>query len=193
MWGITVIKVVVLLGLVCVGGIGAIAAATSKSAPVPTPSVVYPTVAGAKADRLSLVSMQDIQPTVGKVALAYSPPSEPQSPAQPRPKEVAKTKAPEFIPRHWHDPNDPRAAAKELKSEPSRDTSRSGSPTKVAESRDCRTDGFGSLWFRLFNEQTQPAADVRSLTLIVGVLDRCRASMPSALKTPSLRFISVEI
>ncbi|WP_143273877.1 hypothetical protein [Bradyrhizobium canariense] len=142
------IKVVV-LGLICVGGVGAIAAATSKPAPVPTPPVVYPAVAGNKADRLSLVSMQDIQPTVKQVALAYTPPSDPPAPTQSPPKEAAKVKAPEFIPRHWHDPNDTRASAKKMKTEPPRSTSLKGTSTKVAERQDCRTDGLGSLMRKL--------------------------------------------
>lgn len=153
--GIAVIKVVV-LGLICVGGVGAIAAATSKSPPVPMTSITYPAVAGNKADRLSLVSMQDIQPRVEQVALAYTTPSEPPVPPQPKPREVAKTKAPEFIARHWHDPNNTRASAKKLKPEPSRSTSRSDSSAKVAASQDCRTDGIGSLMRRL---NLQPACD----------------------------------
>ncbi|MET4220228.1 hypothetical protein ABIB00_005456 [Bradyrhizobium sp. LB14.3] len=142
------IRIIVLV-LICVGGVGAIAAATSKSAPVPAPSVVYPAVVGNKADRLSLASIQDIQPTVKQVALGYTPPSEPQLPAQPPPKEVAKANAPEFLPRHWHDLNDKSASVKRLKSEPSRKTSGNGTSTKVAESQDCRTDGLGSLMRKL--------------------------------------------
>ncbi|MGY4366835.1 hypothetical protein ACVW1A_002900 [Bradyrhizobium sp. LB1.3] len=137
-----------ILGLVCVGGVGVIAA-TSKSAPVPTPSVVYPAVAGNKADRLSLVNMQDIQPAVEQVALAYTTPSEPPASAQPQPKEVAKPKAPEFIPRHWHDPTDTRASVKKLKSELSRNTSRNSTTAKVAESQDCRAGSVGSLLRKL--------------------------------------------
>jgi hypothetical protein len=150
-WGIAVIKVIV-LGLVCVGGAGAIAAATSKSASVPTPSFVYPTAAGTKADRLSLVSIQDVQPTVEKVALESMPPSEP--PAPPQPKELAKASAPGFIPRHWHDPNDTRASAKKPRSEPSRSTSRNGSATTLAETQGCRADGVSSMLRKL---NLQPA------------------------------------
>ena len=144
------IKVVV-LGLVCVGGIGAIAAAASKSAPALTPSIAYPIVAGNKADRLSLVSMQDVQPTVEKVALAFTTPSElPTSPPpQPQPKEVAKAKAPQFIARHWHDPNDTRASARNPKSEPSRSTARNGSATKLADAQECRVDGLSSMLRKL--------------------------------------------
>lgn len=150
MRGIAVIKVVV-LGLVCVAGVGAIAAATSKSAPVPVSSVVYPTVAGTKSDRLSLASIQDIQPTVDQVALVDTTPTKPQSSVPPpsTPKELAKTKAPDFIPRHWHDPNDTQASAKKLKPGPSRDASRKGTSTNVAESQDCRKDGLGSLMSKL--------------------------------------------
>jgi type IV secretory pathway VirB10-like protein len=154
--GIAVIKVVV-LGLVCVGGIGAIAAAASKSAPAPTPSIAYPVVAGNKADRLSLVSMQDVQPTVEKVAFAFTTPSElPTSPPpQPQPKEVAKAKAPQFIARHWHDPNDTRASARNPKSEPSRSTSRNGlSGTKLADAQECRVDGLSAMLRKL---NLQPA------------------------------------
>lgn len=146
MWGIAVIKVVV-LGLVCVAGVGAIAAATSKPASVPIPSVVYPAVAGNKSDRLSLVSIQDIQPTVDQTSLVDKAP--PPAPSQPPKKEVAKAKAPEFIPRHWHDPNDTRASMKKLRPALARDPSRNGTSIKVAESPDCRTDGLGPLMRKL--------------------------------------------
>lgn len=142
------IKVIV-LGLVCVGAIGAIAAAASNSAPAPTPSIAYPAVAGNKADRLSLVSTQDVQPTVEKVTLAFTPPSEPPTPPQPQPKEVAKAKAPQFIARHWHDPNDIRVSARNPKSEPSRSTSRNGSATKLADAQECRVDGLSSMLRKL--------------------------------------------
>lgn len=155
MWGIAVIRIIV-LGLICVGGVGAIAAATSKSAPVSAPSVVYPAVVGNKGDRLSLVSMQDIQPTVGQVALAHAPPSEPLAPAQPQPKEAAKAKPSEFVPRHWHDPNDTRVSARKPKAERSKSTSRNGSATKLADAQSCRTDGLGSLIRKL---SSQPACD----------------------------------
>lgn len=145
---IAVIKVIG-LGLICVAGVGAIAAATSQPAAVPIPSVVYPAVAGNKSDRLSLVSIQDIQPTVDQVALVNTPPSTPPAPTQRPQKEVAKAKAPDFIPRHWHDPADTRASVKKLKPEPPRDASRKGTSTKVAASQDCRTDGLGPLMRKL--------------------------------------------
>lgn len=142
------IKVIV-LGFVCVAGVGAIAATTSKPASVPIPSVVYPAVAGNKSDRLSLVSIQDIQPTVDQVALVNTPPSMPPAPTQPPQKDVAKATAPDFIPRHWHDPADTRASMKKVKPEPPRDTSRKATSTKVAVSQDCRTDGLGPLMRKL--------------------------------------------
>lgn len=145
---------IVALGLICIGGVGAIAATAITSSPVSTPPVIYPTVAGNKADRLSRVSMLDIQPTAEKLALAYTAPPEPPTPAQPQPKEIAKTKALEFIPRHWHDPNGTRVSARKPKAEPSKSNSRSGSSTKLAESQDCRTDGLGALIRKL---NLQPA------------------------------------
>lgn len=142
------IKVVV-LGLVCVGGVGAIAAATSKSARVPVTSITYPAVAGTKADRLSLVSIQDVQPTVEKVALASMPPSVPPASPQVQPKEVAKASAPGFIPRHWHDPDDTRVSATKPKPQLSKSTSKNGSATKLAEVQDCRADGVSSMLRKL--------------------------------------------
>ncbi|WP_177243465.1 hypothetical protein [Bradyrhizobium sp. Gha] len=139
---------IVMLGL-CVGGVGAIAAATFKSAPMPMPPVTYPVVAGNKADRLSLVSVQDIQPTVEKGDLTLASPPEPPIPAQSQLKKSAKAEAPEFIPRHWHDPNDTASAIKP-KPERSRSASHKDlSTTKVAETQDCRTDGIGSLMRKL--------------------------------------------
>lgn len=147
------IKVVV-LGLVCVVGVGAIAAATSNPAAVPIPSVVYPVVAGNKSDRLSLVSIQNIQPTVDQVTLVDTPPSR-QPTANPPPQtEAAKAKPPAFIPRHWHDPNDTQANAKKLKPELSRNTSRDASTIKLADAQGCRADGVSSLLRKL---SLQPA------------------------------------
>lgn len=140
---------IVALGLICAAGVGAIAAATSKPASVPISSVVYPAVAGNKSDRLSLVSLQDIQPTVDQVAVDTAP-AKPAAPTQPPQKEVAKAKAPDFIPRHWHDPHDTRASAIKLKPERSRSTSRNRpAGTKVAEVQDCRADGLSSLMRKL--------------------------------------------
>jgi len=153
-WGIAVIRAVV-LGLICVAGVGAIAAATSKPAAVPIPPITYPVVAGSKADRLSLVSAQDVQPTVGNAELAFVPPPEPSVPVQPQPKQLPKAKTPDFIPRHWHDPHDTRASAIKSKPERSRSTPRNDlSTTKVAETQGCRMDGLGSLMRKL---SLQPA------------------------------------
>ena len=145
MWGITEIKVVV-LGLVCVGGVGAIAAATSKPAAVTTLPVTYPVVAGNKSDRLLLASALDVQPTVGKAELAFLPPLEPAVPVQPQPKDPRLQTS--FL--ATDDPHDTRASAIKLKPERSRSTPRDDlSTTKVAETQDCRTDGLGSLMRKL--------------------------------------------
>jgi len=65
----------VALGVVCLAGLGAIAAAAKKSPP-PPPGVVMPVVAGNKADRLPLVIKQDTPTEAEKVDVVYVPPSE---------------------------------------------------------------------------------------------------------------------
>jgi hypothetical protein len=127
---------------------GALAAAGFKSAPVLT-SITFPAVAGNKADRLSLVSTQVIQKTVEKVVLASMPPSEPPTPPQPQPKEVDKASAPDFISRHWHDPNDTCVSARKAKAESKKSTSRNASATKLADAQECRVDGVSSMLRKL--------------------------------------------
>ena len=102
----------VALGVVCLAGLGAIAAAAKKSPP-PLPEVVMPVVAGNKADRLPLIINQDTPIEAEKVDVVFVPPSE-QSQAgvpAPAPKEVASPQHRVIIPRHWHDPHDPKAKA----------------------------------------------------------------------------------
>src|ERR1700694_274764 len=79
----------VALGVVCLAGLGAIAATAKKSPP--PPEVVMPVVAGNKADRLPLKINQDTSTKAQKVDAVYVPPSV-QSQAglpPPAPKEVA--------------------------------------------------------------------------------------------------------
>jgi hypothetical protein len=65
----------VALGVVCLAGLGAIAAAAKKSAPLPAPEVVMPVVAGNKADRLPLVVNQDMPTSSKRVDVVYVQPS----------------------------------------------------------------------------------------------------------------------
>lgn len=61
----------VALGVVCLAGLGAIAAAAKKP-PLPQPAeIVFPKVAGIKADRLPLVIRRDTLTDAEKVDVAY--------------------------------------------------------------------------------------------------------------------------
>jgi len=145
---------VILLFLIFVGGIGAIAAA-SRSAPEPTSPLIYPVVTGNKADRMSLVSLQDLQPTLEKIDLTSAPASEPSIAARPQPKVPPNIKAPEFIPRHWHDPNDTRANAKNpMWKRPSRTSRNNPATTTIAQTQECRSDGLSSLMRKLSLQPT---------------------------------------
>src|SRR5258708_579946 len=62
----------VALGVVCLAGLGVIAAAAKKSAPAPAPEVVMPVVAGNKADRLPLVINQDTPTAAERVDVVYA-------------------------------------------------------------------------------------------------------------------------
>jgi hypothetical protein len=63
----------VALGVVCLAGLGAIAAAAKKSPPLP-PEVVMPLVVRNKADRLPLKKMNQDTPTEAKkVDVVYVP------------------------------------------------------------------------------------------------------------------------
>ena len=74
----------VALGVVCLAGLGAIAAAAKKSTS-PPPEIIRPVVAGNKADRLSTQVNRDTTPLPAeKVEAAYVQPSE-QDQANPPP------------------------------------------------------------------------------------------------------------
>ena len=137
------------LGLACLAGIGAIAVAAKKPASAPAHELVFPTVAGNKSDRLQVSSNRD---TPGEVELAYTPPAETPPVAGPQASEAAKPQAPDFVPRHWHDPHDLKAKAAKPKASNANEA-RKGSPTgtsnKVADARDCRTDGLDPLLRKL--------------------------------------------
>jgi hypothetical protein len=60
--------------VICLAGLGAIAAAAKKSPP-PPPEVVMPVVAGNKADRLPLIVNPDTPTDAEKVDIVYVPPS----------------------------------------------------------------------------------------------------------------------
>ena len=144
----------VALGVVCLAGLGAIAAAAKRSPPLP-PEVVMPVVAGNKADRLPLIINQDTPTDAEKVDVVHVPPSG-QSQAglpPPAPKEVASPPHREITPRHWHDPHDLKArAAKQRSSSAKQAKKRSADqpPKQVSGVKECRrSDGLQPLLVKL--------------------------------------------
>jgi hypothetical protein len=153
----------VALGVVCLAGLCAIAAATKKSPPLP-PEVVMPVVAGNKADRLPLIINQDTPTDAENVDVVYVPPSE-QSQAglpPPAPYEVAGPPHREITPRHWHDPHDLKArAAKQKASSVKQSTKASAdSPPKTGQ----RSEAVSSRRLRPALKEAELSAAVRFMT-----------------------------
>ena len=143
----------VALGVVCLAGLGAIAAAAKRSPP-PPPEVVMPVVAGNKADRLTLKINQNTPTEAEKVDVVYVPPSE-QSQAglpPPAPKEIAGLPDRVIAPRHWHDPHDLKARAAKQKASSVRQSKKASAdspPKQVNEVKQCRSDGLDPLLRKL--------------------------------------------
>jgi hypothetical protein len=144
----------VALGVLCLAGLGAIAAAAKKSAPPPAPEVVMPVVAGNKADRLPLVINQDPPTAAEKVDVVYVQPSE-QGRADlppPAPKQAVIPPRRGIIPRHWHDPHDlkPKATSNRANiTKPSKKDAADQPPKQASEVKRCRSDGLDPLLRRL--------------------------------------------
>lgn len=106
----------VALGVVCLAGLGAIAAAAKKTS-LPRPAeIVFPIATGNKADRVPINSNPETTTEVEKVNVVYIPPAEEHQviPPEPMPrasKEEKRASAPVFVPRHWHDPHAMKAKA----------------------------------------------------------------------------------
>jgi hypothetical protein len=143
----------VALGVVCLAGLGAIAAAAKKSPPLP-PEVVMPVVAGNKADRLPLIINQDTPTDAEKVDVVYVPPSQ-QSQAglpPPAPNEVASPPHREITPRRWHDPHDLKSRAAKQKASSVKQSAKASAdspPKQVSEVKQCRSDGLDPLLRKL--------------------------------------------
>lgn len=97
---------IVVLGVACLVGLGAIAAATKKSGPPPAADVVMPIVAGNKADRLPFTIKMDMPAAGERADVAYVQPGEEEQADLPpsAPKQVALPPRRAFTHRHWHDP-----------------------------------------------------------------------------------------
>ena len=138
----------VALGVVCLAGLGAIAAAAKKPS-LPQPAeIVFPKVAGSKTDRLPLITRLDTPTDPERVDVAYIPPVEASSePAAPQ--KAAIKPLPRIVSRHWHDPHDRKffEAAKQRasKSKPTADRV----PKRVTAVKECRSDGLDPLLRKL--------------------------------------------
>ena len=142
----------VALGVACLAGLGAIAAAAIKSPP-PPPEVVMPVVAGNKADRLPLIINRDTLTDAEKVDVVYVPPSEQGQAGLPPPASQERASPPHHViaPRHWH-PHDLKAkAAKQRSSSTKQAKKRSADqpPKQVSEVKQCRSDGLDPLLRKL--------------------------------------------
>ena len=142
----------VALGVACLAGLGAIAAAAIKSPP--PPEVVMPVVAGNKADRLPLIINQYKLADVEKVDVVYVPPSEQGQAGLPLPASQERASPPHHViaPRHWHDPHDVKdKAAKQGTSSTKQAKKRPADqpPERVSEVKQCRSDGLDPLLRKL--------------------------------------------
>ena len=145
----------VALRVVCLAGLCAIAAAAKKS-PVPQPAeVVFPVVAGNKADRLQLTIGWDTQADAEKVDIVYVPPveQEPDISNQSAPQKAASAPPPRLVSRHWHDPRDLKFfEARKQKASSSklpRKNSDDRAPKQVSDVKKCRLDGLDLLLRKL--------------------------------------------
>jgi hypothetical protein len=66
----------VAFGIVCLAGLGAIAAAAKKSPPPRPAEIGFPVTAGNKADRLPISSNRETTTQVEKLNVVYIPPTE---------------------------------------------------------------------------------------------------------------------
>ena len=143
----------VALGVVCLAGLGAIAAAAKKSGPAPAPEVIMPVVAGNKADRLPLAINQDTRIAAEGLDVAYVQPSEHGQAglSPPAPKEAA-VRPHRITPRHWHDPHDLKAKAANKRANSTKQSRKGGNdkpPRQVSDVKECRSDGFDPLLRKL--------------------------------------------
>jgi hypothetical protein len=144
----------VAFGVVCLAGLGVIAAAAKKSAPPPALEIVMPVVAGNKADRLPLVVNQDTPTAAERVDVVYVQPTD-QGQADlppPAPKQAAIPPHRSITPRHWHDPLHLNAKAASNRAKITKQSKKDAAdkPRKqVSEVKRCRSDGLDPLLRKL--------------------------------------------
>jgi hypothetical protein len=136
----------VALGVACLAGLGAIAAA-AKKLPLPLPAeIVFPKVAGSKTDRLPLITRLDTPTDAARADAAYIPPVEASSAPAAPPKAAIKP-LPRIVSRHWHDPHDRKLY--EASKQKAGKSSAERAPKRVADVKECRSDGLDPLLRKL--------------------------------------------
>jgi hypothetical protein len=138
----------VALGVACLAGLGAIAAA-AKKLPLPA-EIVFPKVAGSKTDRLPLITRLDTPTDAARADAAYIPPVEASSAPAAPPKAAIKP-LPRIVSRHWHDPHDRKLyeASKQKAGKSKPKSSAERAPKRVADVKECRSDGLDTLLRKL--------------------------------------------
>ena len=142
----------VALGIVCLVALGAIAAAAKKLTLPQSAEVVFPVVAGDKADRLPWMTRGDTLTDAEKVAIAYVAPVENLAPPT-APQKAASPPPPRIVSRHWHDPRDLKFfEAKEQKAGSSRSAKKNvaeRASKQAINARECRSDGLDPILRKL--------------------------------------------
>ena len=145
----------VALGVVCLAGLCAIAAAAKRPLPPQRPEVVFPIVSGEKADRLPLVARGESLTEIEKVDVVYVPPVEDLAPSsQSAPQEAADPPPPRLVSRRWHDPHDSKffeaKKQKENNLKPPKKSYADRAPApKQVSVKGCRSDGLDPLLRKL--------------------------------------------
>ena len=146
----------VALGVICLAGLGAIAAAkkaVDPGVPIPSRELVMPITAGNKADRLPLAVKQQTLIIPDTVGISHPPPDEEQvAVANFRPEEAVKPQQTEIISRHRHEPHRNKAEqtrAKGSRNKPSPKSLNTEESTQVKQTIECRSDGLDPLLRKL--------------------------------------------
>ena len=144
----------VALGIVCLTGLGALAAAGKRPPLLQPAEVVFPIVAGSKADRLPLIPHLGTSSGVERVDVAYVPPVEDVAPVEPvSAAKGSESTAPRIVSRRWHDPHDRKffEGTKQgaSKSKPPTKSSADRVTKRIADVKECRSDGLDPLLRKL--------------------------------------------
>ena len=106
--------------------------------------VVFPIVAGGKADRLPLLPRLDRPAEIERVDVVYLPPVDATSGPAAAKKAASQAR---IGSRHWHAPRwEFFEAAKQRASQSKPKSTADRAPNRVADARDCRFRGLNPLW-----------------------------------------------